>query len=159
MSGNSLTSSGIVVGVHERLIYWYYDIRSCCNLVTNRVKYNVMCFKMFKKRTWFALSHTKSCVYCSDDSAVGSGAVVRAAACLESRRSRVRTPLWPSKFQRNKMFLPRSLVNIKYCGEPHWPRGSVLGLRPPGFEFRILCLKGIVISFIPPSSGGSPDPI
>ena len=30
---------------------------------------------------------------------------------------------------------------------------SVLGLRPPGFEFRILCLDGCVIS---PSSGGSP---
>ena len=26
-----------------------------------------------------------------------------------------------------------------YCGEPLWPRGSVLGLRPPGLEFRILC--------------------
>ena len=33
---------------------------------------------------------------------------------------------------------------------------SVLGLRPPGFEFRILCLKGSIIS---PSSGGYPGPI
>ena len=39
------------------------------------------------------------------------------------------------------------------------PRDSVLGLRPPGFEFRILCLEGSVISIISPSSGGSPDPI
>ena len=37
-----------------------------------------------------------------------SGAVVK-AACLENRRSRVRTPLC-FKFQRNKMVLPRSLV-------------------------------------------------
>ena len=29
----------------------------------------------------------------------------------------------------------------QYCGEPPWPRGSVLGLRPPGLEFRILCLE------------------
>ena len=41
------------------------------------------------------------------------------------------------------MFLPRSLVKIQYCGEPPWPRGSVLGLGPPGFEFRFLCLKAV----------------
>ena len=29
----------------------------------------------------------------------------------------------------------------------------------PGLEFRILCLEGSVISFISPSSGGSPGPI
>ena len=32
----------------------------------------------------------------------------------------------------------------------------MFGLRPPGFEFRIPCLEGSVIS---PSSGGSLDPI
>ena len=32
----------------------------------------------------------------------------------------------------------------------------MLSLRPPGLEFRILCLEDSVIS---PSSGGSPDPI
>ena len=41
----------------------------------------------------------------------------------------------------------------QYCGEPPWPRSSVLGLRPPGFEFRILCLEDSVISIISPSSG------
>ena len=46
-----------------------------------------------------------------------------------------------------------------YCGEPPWPRGSVLGLRPPGLEFRILCLEDSVISIISPSSGGSPGPV
>ena len=29
----------------------------------------------------------------------------------------------------------------QYCGEPSWPRGSVLGLRPPGLEFQVLCLE------------------
>ena len=53
-----------------------------------------------------------------------------------------------------KMFLPHPLV--KLCGEPPSPRGSVLGLRSPGFEFRIPCLEGSVIS---PSSGCSPGPI
>ena len=38
------------------------------------------------------------------------------------------------------------------------PLGSVLGLRPPGLEFRILCLEGSVILIISPSSGGSPGP-
>ena len=42
-----------------------------------------------------------------------------------------------------KMFLP-------------YPR---VKLRPPGLEFRILCLEDSVISFISPSSGGSPGPI
>ena len=53
------------------------------------------------------------------------------AACLESRRSRVRTP-HPFKFHRKKMFISRLLANIQYCGEPLLPRGSVLDLRPPG---------------------------
>ena len=34
------------------------------------------------------------------------------------------------------------LYHIQYCGEPLWPRGSLLGLRLQGFEVRILCLKG-----------------
>ena len=78
----------------------------------------------------------------------GPGAVVK-TACLESRRSRARAH---SDIQVSKklQFLPRSLVNIQYWGEPVWPRGSVLGLIPSGFEFRILCLK---------DTGGSPVPV
>ena len=68
-------------------------------------------------------------------------------------------PTLAFKFQRNKMFLPRSHIKIQYCGEHPGPKGSVLGFRPPGLEFRILCLEGSVISFILPSSGGSPDPV
>ena len=52
-----------------------------------------------------------------------------------------------------------STCESQYCGEPPWPRGSVLGLRPPGLEFRILCLEGSVISIISPSLGGSPGPV
>ena len=63
------------------------------------------------------------------------------------------------KFQRKKMFLPRSLVKIQYCGEPPWPRGIVLGLRPPRHQFRILCLKGSIISSNSPSSRSSPGPV
>ena len=60
----------------------------------------------------------------------GVGAVLK-AACLASRRSRFRAPLWPS----NKK-LPRSLVKIQYCGEPPWQRGSVHkgGLIPHSFN-------------------------
>ena len=39
------------------------------------------------------------------------------------------------------------------------PQSRVLGLRPPGLEFRILCLEDSVISIISPSSGGSPSPV
>ena len=67
-------------------------------------------------------------------------------------------PTLSFKFQRNKMFLLCSLVMIQYCGEPPWPGGSVLDVWPPWLEFRILCLEGSVISFISPSSAGSPGP-
>ena len=52
-----------------------------------------------------------------------------------------------------------STCKSEYCGEPPWPRGSVLGLRPPGLEFRFLCLEDSVISIISLSSGGSPGPV
>ena len=58
----------------------------------------------------------------------------------------------------NNVFSP-STCESQYCGEPPWPRGSVLGLRPPGLEFRILCLEDSVISIISPSSRGSPGPV
>ena len=51
-------------------------------------------------------------------------------------------PALAFRFQRNKMFLLCSLVKIRYCGEPLWPGNSELGLRPPGFEFRVSCLEG-----------------
>ena len=35
----------------------------------------------------------------------------------------------------------------------------MLGLRPPGLEFRILCLEDSVISIISPSLEGSPGPV
>ena len=52
-----------------------------------------------------------------------------------------------------------STCESQYCGEPPLQRGSVLGLRPPGLEFRILCLEDSVISIISPSPGGSPGPV
>ena len=64
-------------------------------------------------------------------------------------------------WKKQKCFFP-STCETQYCGEPPWPRGSVLGLRPPGLEFWIMCLEDSVISSISPSSwssGGSPDPV
>ena len=78
---------------------------------------------------------------------------------LPARKVSGSSPALVFKFQRNKMFLPCSLMKIKYCGEPPWPRGSVLDLRPPGLEFRILCLEGSVIWFISPFSGSYSCPI
>ena len=63
------------------------------------------------------------------------------------------------RFERNKHVSSLSTYKPQYCGEPPSPRGSVLGLRPLGLEFRILCLEDSVISFISPSSGGSPGPV
>ena len=39
----------------------------------------------------------------------GRGAGAK-AVCLESRGSRVQTPLWPLSFKEAQMFLPRSLL-------------------------------------------------
>ena len=61
--------------------------------------------------------------------------------------------------KKNKNVSSPSTCESQYCGEPPWPRGGVLGLRPPGLEFRILCLEDSVISIISPSSGGSPGPV
>ena len=82
----------------------------------------------------------------------GPGAVVQ-AACLESRRSWVSTPLWLQVSATNKMFLPRSLVKIQYCGEPPWPQTAKVYISNLVYEWQC------VISFILPSSGGSPGPV
>ena len=42
----------------------------------------------------------------------------------------------------SKRFPVTSLRLTEYCGKPPWPRGSVLGHKSPGYEFRILCLGG-----------------
>ena len=36
---------------------------------------------------------------------------------------------------KKKMFFSPSTHKTQYCGGPPSPRGSVLGFRPPGFEF------------------------
>ena len=64
-----------------------------------------------------------------------------------------------SGLKKTKNVSSPSLCESPYCGEPPWPRGSMLGLRPPGLEFRILCLEDSVIPIISPFSGGSPGPV
>ena len=63
------------------------------------------------------------------------------------------------QFERSKNVSFPSTCESQYCGEPPGRRRSVLGLRPPGLEFRILCLEDSVISIISSSSGGSPGPV
>ena len=50
-------------------------------------------------------------------------------------------------WQKQNVYSP-STCETQYCGEPPWPRGSVLGLRPPGLEFRIMCLRWSKARFI-----------
>ena len=73
-------------------------------------------------------------------------------------RARVSVP-GLGRLKETKNVSSPSTCESQYCGEPPSPRGSVLGLRPPGLEFRILCLEDSVISIISPSSGGSPGPV
>ena len=82
----------------------------------------------------------------------GGGPRVVASTAAFQARARGSVP-GLGGLKETKMFLPQ------YCGEPPWPRGSVLGLRPPGLELRILCLEDSVISIISPSSGDSPGPV
>ena len=78
---------------------------------------------------------------------LGPGAVVE----LPAWKSEIAgsSPALRFKFQRNKMFLPHSLVIIQYFGEPRAvTECSVLCLKPPGLKF----LDDSVIWFISPSS-------
>ena len=50
------------------------------------------------------------------------------------------------RFERNTNVPSQSTRNTQYCGPPPWPRHSMLGLRPPGFEFRRSCVWRAVSS-------------
>ena len=63
------------------------------------------------------------------------------------------------KVSKRQTFCSPSLVNVQCCRESQWHWCSVLGIRPPVLEFRILCREGSVIWFIAPSSGCSSGPV
>ena len=77
----------------------------------------------------------------------GPGSVVK-AACLESRRSRVLTPLWPSIFKETNVSSPLTRIDSIFVGNL---RDREVACSTS--KFRILCLEGSVIE---PPSGGSP---
>ena len=89
---------------------------------------------------------------------LGGGSRVVASTAAFHARVRGSVPGLGGLKETNYVSSP-STCGSQYCGEPPWPRGSVLGLRPSGLEFRILCLEDSVISIISPSSGGSPGPV
>ena len=125
-------------------------------LVSSRLDFcNSLLFGCSKKYK-ISLQRVHNCL--AREAGVGPGAVIN-AACLDKRTSRVRTPLWPSRFKEAKRFLPRCLVKIPYCGEPPGPRDTVLCFKTSGLEFRIMCLEGSVISFILLSSRSYPGPV
>ena len=141
--------------IHHRICQstdWWWFITS--------PRYSVLTLKALK---YFISSKIpKGFINLKSSQMSGAGALVqwlKLPAWKVGHRGCTVSPVQQFKFQRNKMFLPCSLVKSKYCGEHPWPRGSVLGPRPPGLEFRMLCLEGSVISFISPSSGGSPGPV
>ena len=70
-----------------------------------------------------------SCVDLQGDMGGGPRVVVSTAAF----HARVQGSVW------KKNVSSPSTCESQYCGDPPWPRDSVLGLRPPGLEFRILC--------------------
>ena len=63
------------------------------------------------------------------------------------------------QFERNKNVSSPSTCKTQICVEPPWSRVSVVGQRPQGFQFRILCLEHSAIQLISPFSGVSPGPI
>ena len=58
-----------------------------------------------------------------------------------------------------KLFLLHRLVKLSIEKSVRDREVACSASRPPGFEFRILCLEGSVISLILQYSGGSPGPI
>ena len=108
---------------------------------------------------------TLSCCYKSLEEELGinvndlvsyRGGGPRVVVSTAAFHARVRRSVPGLGGQRNKNVSSTSTCESQYCGEPPWPRGSVLDLRPPGIEFRVLCLEDSVIST---SSGGSPGPV
>ena len=78
----------------------------------------------------------------------GPAAVVK-AACLESRRLRVRTPLWPPSFKETNVSQRFNIVGSLCDREVACSASDYQG----NFE---VCVEGSVISL---SSGGSPGPV
>ena len=44
---------------------------------------------------------------------------------------------------KKKCFFPRSLIRIQFCGEPPWPRCSVLGLGRQGSHFKSCVYRAV----------------
>ena len=97
----------------------------------------------------------------------GPGVVVK-AAWLESRRSWVRTPLWPSSFKEtlklhawkvgDRGFEPHSDLRVskkQNVSSPLTRNDSLVEVACSNF----LYMEGSVISFISPSWGGFPGPV
>ena len=123
------------------------------SIKTTIILFNVLCLPEALPVIWIIFKCPLTTLWVKD----GGPRVVFSTAAFHAR-ARGSVP-GLGGLKRTKMFLPHPRVITQYCGEPPWPRGSVLGLRPPGLEFRILCLEDSVISFISPFSGGSPGSV
>ena len=72
--------------------------------------------------------HADDCLFCSR--CVSSPLVWRLTLPPVKPVFRVRSALFVFRLQRNNMILPRPYLKVRYCEEPPWPRGSVIGLIP-----------------------------
>ena len=120
---------------------------------------NIVSKLVHRHRRWTNIDTTFGSMTCVSGALRGGGGprVVVSTAALHARVRSSVLNLGGLKETKNVSF--PSTCESQYCGEPPWPRGSVLGLRPPVLEFLILCLEDSVISIISPSSGGSPGPV
>ena len=75
------------------------------------------------------------CLYICNNNTEGRGGGGGSWCLLGKSEIADSSPALAFKFQRNKMFPPCAIVNIEYCGQPPWPRVSVLGRRPAGLNF------------------------
>ena len=80
-----------------------YDVHTC----KDRPQRSVLCHLLHLSRFW----RERICPAWAGE----IGAVVK-AACLESRRSQVRTSLWPSIFKQTKCFFPAHLERFNIVG-------------------------------------------
>ena len=103
---------------------------------------------------WSSINPTLANTSCLLDTG-GGGAEVMVSTAAFHARVRGSVPGLGGLKETKNVSSP-STCKSQYCGKPPWPKGSVLGLRPPGLEFRVLCLENSVISFISPSSWGFP---
>ena len=151
-SGGVNEGSSLVVSSHwenhyflPHNIYLWHEI----TLVLKYVLYYKFLWNVWCRNFAFLSEHQKNMWIFHPTQAAGGGPRVVVSTAAFHARAQGSVPVLGGLKETKNVSSP-STCESQYCGEPPWPRGSVLSLRLPGLEFRVLCLEDSVISIISP---------